>query len=133
MNCIEGKGALKTFGVFHIGTQQLFLYYKTSFNLNDFTKNIWPHFKGKNTVYENVIAASKMRNNFLLHTTVLNFIFIPILLSQYLTFLYCFSYSFRSSNFVIVKFVAINIFASLLVSILYIAKSSWILSISRLR
>ena len=48
----------------------------------------------------------------------------PILRKQYCTFLYCSPHSFRSSYFVTAKVVALNLFVSFLVSVLYI--DSWL-------
>ena len=59
----------------------------------------------KCTVGENIIATIKIRNNF---CYPLKMIIFPILRQQYWTFLYCFLFSYRSSNFAIAKVVALQ-------------------------
>ena len=70
---------------------------------------------GSNTVDENIIATIKIRNNF---CYLLEMVILPILLSQYWTFLYCSPFSYRSSTFAIAKVVTLNLFASSFVWVL---------------
>ena len=58
----------------------------------------------KHTFGENIIATTKIRNNY---GAIQSFIF-PILRWQYWTFLYCPPFSYRSSN--LLKVVALNLF-----------------------
>ena len=70
---------------------------------------------GSYTVDEIIIAIIKMRNNFCY----------PLKKEIFFNLLYCSPFSYRSSNFVIAKVVALNLFASIFV--LFLQIGSWLL------